>query len=116
MTRSGYCLFLTLGVQERELIPSAVVDEIITLNNLDMELYEHARVLFAKQQRHFVTSTYPQVLLLNRTSNQNGCLIAGVLFFTNGESKCATSSAVLTFTQLVGLLVLLPIWVCFLEY
>jgi len=66
----GGCTFLTLWVQERELIPSTVVDEIVSLNNLDMDLYKHAEILFAKQQRRFTTSTHPQVLLLNRTNNQ----------------------------------------------
>lgn len=70
----GDCNFLTLCVQERELIPSTVMDEIVSLNNLDMELYKHAKILFAKQQGHFTTSTYPQVLLLNSIGNRNGCL------------------------------------------
>jgi len=46
--------------EERELIPSTVVDEIVSLNNLDMDLYKHAETLFAKQQRRFTTSTHPQ--------------------------------------------------------
>lgn len=61
-------------MQERELIPSIVVDEIINLNNLDMELYEHAKILFAKEQRHLTANTTSQVLLLNSISFQNGCL------------------------------------------
>lgn len=47
--------------EERKRIPSAVLEEIVSLNNLDMELHEHAKKLFAKQQRHFTTSTDPQV-------------------------------------------------------
>lgn len=33
-----------------------MVDEIIKLNNLDMELYEHAKILFAKEQRHLTAA------------------------------------------------------------
>ncbi|KAG0589112.1 hypothetical protein M758_2G245000 [Ceratodon purpureus] len=47
--------------EERDLIPSSVVDKIIYLNKLDMELHEYAKFLYAKQQKRFEASTSPQI-------------------------------------------------------
>lgn len=48
-------------MQERKLIPSAVVDEILSLNYLDVELYKHAEKLYAKQEKFLLSMTQLQV-------------------------------------------------------
>lgn len=70
-----------MHVQERKLIPSSVVDEIVSLNELDAELHKHAKFLFAKQQRQFTLSTLPQVLHMDRMSFQSDCLPGAILRF-----------------------------------
>lgn len=66
-----------------------MVDEIVSLNKLDMELYEYAKFLFAKQQRQFATSTLPQVLHMNKMNEESDCLPGVILCFNCGDLKCA---------------------------
>lgn len=49
-------------VQERKLIASVTVDEILSLNSLDVELYKHAEKLYAKQEKFLLSTMQPQVL------------------------------------------------------
>jgi len=46
--------------EERKLIPSAVVDEILSLNYLDVELYKHAEKLYAKQEKFLLSKAQLQ--------------------------------------------------------
>ena len=70
-----------MDVQERNRIPSSVVDEIVSLNKLDMELHKYAKSLFAKQQRQFTKSAISQVLHTNRMDYQSDCLPDAILCF-----------------------------------
>ena len=54
----------TSFVQERKLIPSAVVDEILSLNYLDVELYKHAEKLYAKQEKFLLSTMELQVFIM----------------------------------------------------
>ena len=54
----------TSYVQERKLIPSAVVDEILSLNYLDVELYKHAEKLYAKQEKFLLSKMQLQVFIM----------------------------------------------------
>jgi hypothetical protein len=47
--------------QERKLIPDGVVEDILSLNSLDLELYEHAEMLYAKQKQLFLSLNQPQL-------------------------------------------------------
>jgi hypothetical protein len=38
-----------------------VVEDILSLNSLDLELYEHAEMLYAKQEQLFLSLNQPQV-------------------------------------------------------
>lgn len=69
----GWC---SLFAQERKLIPDAVVEDILSLNSLDLELYEHAEMLYAKQKQLFLSLNQPQVPFSSLTSPSN----LGVLF------------------------------------
>ena len=57
-------LIYTPYVQERKLIPSAVVDEILLLNYLDVELYKHAEKLYAKQEKFLLSKVQLQVFIM----------------------------------------------------
>lgn len=35
-------------------VPEAVIDQILSLNNLDVELYKYAQEIYAKQQKHLM--------------------------------------------------------------
>jgi hypothetical protein len=64
--------------EERKLIPDAVVEDILSLNSLDLELYEHAEMLYAKQKQLFLSLNQPQVPFSSLTSPSN----LGVLFMS----------------------------------
>ncbi len=55
-----------------------MVEDILSLNSLDLELYEHAEMLYAKQKQLFLSRNQPQVPFSSLTSPSN----LGVLFMS----------------------------------
>ncbi|KAH8945289.1 hypothetical protein BDL97_12G034100 [Sphagnum fallax] len=76
--------------EERKLIPDAVVEDILSLNSLDLELYEHAEMLYAKQKQLFLSLNQPQVgddlellaLLSISVGISGGTLAIGLVLWT----------------------------------
>jgi hypothetical protein len=76
--------------EERKLIPDAVVEDILSLNSLDLELYEHAEMLYAKQEQLFLSLNQPQVgddlellaLLSISVGISGGTLAIGLVLWT----------------------------------
>ena len=60
-------------MQARKLVPEAILNQIILLNSLDMELYDHAKKIFT--QEHLLLKAQQDVAAqLEQLSEQKVCL------------------------------------------
>ena len=60
-------------LQARKLVPEAILKQIISLNSLDMELYDHAKKIFT--QEHLMRKAQQSVVGPHRQlAEQNVCL------------------------------------------
>ena len=60
-------------LQARKLVPEAILKQIISLNSLDMELYDHAKKIFT--QEHLMLKAQQSVVGPHRQlAEQNVCL------------------------------------------
>lgn len=67
-----------------------MVEDILSLNSLDLELYEHAEMLYAKQKQLFLSLNQPQVdddlellaLLSISVGISGGTLAIGLVLWT----------------------------------
>jgi protein-tyrosine sulfotransferase len=67
--------------QERRLVPESILKQIISLNSLDMELYEHAQKIFI--QEHLMLKEHAMVEQHRQLAEQKVC--------TNSHQQCFLS-------------------------
>jgi protein-tyrosine sulfotransferase len=58
-------------LQERKLVPESTLKQIISLNSLDMELYEHAKKFFT--QEHLMLKEHAMVVQHRQWAEQKVC-------------------------------------------